>query len=148
MRKQFFKNLACVTAAVLFFFSVTGCGLLSFAAQVGLIKLQFGCLPEGTYIDTPTGPVALQGLQAGDLVTGYNGQPVRILQKHEYLEDSTHSSYLRIVLENGAEVSASGEHRIEDIPAKSLRVGDIVAGQRVRSINTFTGVSKSYDFLT
>ena len=77
-RRLFFGFLAfsCVL--------LTSCRMLGTAASVGMIKLRFGCLVEGTPIDTPTGPVAVENLNTGDLVIGYEGTPVVIQQVHQY----------------------------------------------------------------
>ena len=70
-----------------------GCGLFNAAAGLAPLaatKMQFACIPEGTRVDTPAGPRAIETLRAGDLVIGFDGETVRILQKHAYAElDST-----------------------------------------------------------
>lgn len=126
----------------------SGCSLLNLGARVAMVKFAFGCLPEGTYLDTPSGPVALQALQVGDVVLGYGGKPVRILQKHSYLENPQNAQYIRIVCADGSAVSTSGCHRICGVKAHHIQVGDVIDGKRVVAIHPFQGVALSYDILT
>ena len=62
-----------LAAAVL----LSGCNLLNLAIPLASTKLKFGCIPEGTPVDTPAGPRPIETLRAGDLVTGFSGEPVR-----------------------------------------------------------------------
>lgn len=120
------------------------CSLLN----LGLIKLRFGCLPEGTRIDTADGSVRIEDLKAGDLVTGFAGSPVRISQIHQYQEDPMTSSYLTVHFDSGSVVSASGKHRIDGVPAASLEIGDACGSQIVTRIDPRHGVARSFDLLT
>lgn len=138
--------LVCIFIAGLIF--LNGCNLIGVASSAALVKLQFGCLPSDAPIDTPTGPIQVSELQAGDLVIGYSGQPVQILQKHEYLEDAANTLYYRIFLSNGAEISTSKKHRIAGTAAENLEIGTQIAGHTILKIETFYGVHKSYDLLT
>ena len=127
---------------------MSNCGLLGTAAGVGMIKLQFGCLAEGTLIDTPGGPVPVESLSTGDRVIGYAGTPVVVRQLHQYQEDPSASQHLIVRFENGGEVSLSPRHRIGGIPAGELEPGDSVAGHIVTGGRPLTGVSRSFDLLT
>jgi hypothetical protein len=127
---------------------MTSCNLIGAAVGVGLVKLQFGCLPEGSRIDTPSGPIAIEDLKAGDHVTGFNGSPVRIAQIHQYAEDPELSRYLTIHFANGATVSASPRHRIDGIPASMLLPGDACGGTHVVRVAPLTRVARSFDLLT
>ncbi len=75
-------SLALLLVAV----GLCGCsligGLVSAAAPYAGVKLYFVCIPEHTQVDTPSGPRAIERLEAGDLVMGFSGKPVRVLQKH------------------------------------------------------------------
>ncbi len=113
-----------------------------------MAKLHFGCLPQGTKIDTPDGPVRIENLKTGDTVIGFSGSRVRIAQIHQYQEDPATSRYLTVHFANGRAVSASLKHRIDGIPAKDLKVGDTCASQVVIRIESRTGVSRSFDLLT
>ncbi len=113
-----------------------------------MIKLRFGCLPEGTRIDTADGSVRIEDLKAGDWVTGFTGSPVRISQIHQYREDELTSRYLTLRFDNGAVVSASAKHRIDGVPAANLEVGDACGSQVVTRIEPRTGVTRSFDLLT
>lgn len=148
MNLKILPTLILLLCGVAFASTFSGCNLIGLGAKVALIKLTFGCLPEGIYLDTPTGPAALQALQVGDTVIGYSGNPVCILQKHTYLEDEQQAKYLRIVWADGSEVSTSGRHRIGGVMARDIQVGDMIAGKVVAATHTFHGVGTSYDFLT
>ena len=148
MENHFFSKMLVLFSLLLSCLLLNGCNLLSMGAQVAMIKLQFGCLPEGTYLDTPDGPVVLEAIEVGDVITGYSGNPVKVLQKHAYLEDPLNTAYVQISFENGASVSASELHRIANVPAKMIRQGDVIAGQKVIAAHQFYDISKSYDLLT
>ena len=120
------------------------CGLLN----LGMVKLQFGCIPEGVRIDTEAGPISVEELKAGDTVIGYNGSQVRIDQIHQYREDPATSRYLSVSFSDGATVSVSSRHRIAGTPAGDLRVGDSCGSETVTAIGEIRGVSRSFDLLT
>ena len=120
------------------------CSLLN----LGLLKLRFGCLPEGSKIDTAAGPVKIENLKAGDRITGFLGSQVSISQIHQYREDPATSRYLTISFSNGSHVSASPRHRIDGTPAGELKIGDRCGGEVVTGIDVLPGVSRSFDLLT
>ena len=124
------------------------CRLIGTALGLGLAKLQFGCLPQGTRIDTAKGPVAIENLKTGDTITGFSGTQVHITQIHQYQEDPATSRYLTIRFANNSAVSASLRHRIDGIPAANLHVGDVCGSQTVTGIENRKGVSRSFDLLT
>jgi hypothetical protein len=124
------------------------CNLIGTALGLGLAKLQFGCLPQGTLIDTASGPVKIEALKSGDVITGFYGHPVRITQIHQYQEDPATSRYVTVHFANGSVVSASPRHRIDGTPATDLRVGDHCGSQIVARIETLRGVFRSFDLLT
>jgi hypothetical protein len=136
----------------LVFVSLTGCGLLSTAVNTAIplagAKLAFMCIPEGTPVDTPAGPRLIEALHAGDLVIGFSGEPVRILQKHEYAEDPDAARFLSIRFKSGERVDLCGMHRIDGIRAGDLFEGDQIAGRTVQSITPYQGVERSCDLLT
>src|SRR5512135_115495 len=76
-------------------------GLIGAAAPYAGIKLYFVCIPERTQVDTPSGPRPIEKLDAGEWVTGFSGKPVRILQKHSYME-KPESVFLRVTFADGA----------------------------------------------
>lgn len=129
-------------------FSLVSCALFGLAASAGIMKLQFGCLPEGTMIDTPDGPVQVEQLQTGDRVIGYEGRVVVVRQLHQYQEDAAETRHLKVVFEGGAVVQLSPQHRIGGIPAKDLKPGDRVGKSVVASVQPLGGVSRSFDLLT
>ncbi|MCF7674965.1 MAG: Hint domain-containing protein [Akkermansiaceae bacterium] len=130
---------------------MSGCStlgsLLRVAVPLAAGKLPFACLAEGTRVDTPSGPRAIERLEAGDQVIGYADTPVRILQKHCYLE-SPATLFLRIGFDDGAEVELCGMHRLAGIRARNLRLDQVVAGRKIIRIGSRSGVTRSFDLLT
>jgi len=132
---------------------MSGCSLLNSllntAIPLGLTKLYFQCLPEGTLIDTPDGQRVVESLQAGDVVVGFSGEEVKVLQKHSYLENPGSEEFLKVEFEGGAVVDLCGMHRIGGVRARDLSQGDLVAGgHRVKRISLYGSVERSYDLLT
>ncbi len=111
------------------------------------VKLAFACIPEQTRVDTPSGPRAIEDLEAGDLVVGFSGQPVRVLQKHAYLENPE-TVFLRITFTDGAAVDLCGLHRLAGVRARDLRVGQTIAGHKVAAVEARRGETRSFDLLT
>jgi hypothetical protein len=136
-RRLFIPSLLCTVL-------LPSCSLLG----LGMMKLRFGCLPEGTRIDTPSATVAIEDLKSGDQVIGFNGSEVQITQIHQYQEDPATSQYLALHFTDGTTVSASPRHRIDGIPASAYKPGDRVGAETVISIETIRGVSRSFDLLT
>jgi len=128
--------------------SATSCSLIGLAASAGLIKLQFGCLAEGEEIDTPSGPRAVEKIAAGDLVIGYDGQPVRVLRVDAYREDPSRTGHLTVGLSNGGQIHLSPRHRIMGCQAGEIATGDKLLDQIVTSVRPLGRVSRSYDLLT
>ncbi len=128
--------------------SPPSCRLIGAALGLGVAKLQFGCLPEGTRIDTVHGPMKIETLKSGDTVIGFGGKPVLINQIHQYRENPASSRYLKIHFDTGASISASPRHRIDGTPASRLKVGDMCGFATVTRIESLTGVSRSFDLLT
>jgi hypothetical protein len=124
------------------------CSLLGPALSLGMAKIQFGCLPEGTPIDTPNGPIRIESLKAGDTVIGFDGKPVQISQIHQYLEDAAKSQYLKVHFTNGSSVCTSPRHRIDGVPACQLRPGDRCGSETISHIESVHGISRSFDLLT
>ena len=146
--RTFRFTACCVLPVLLIATALPSCNLLGTALGLGLAKLQYGCLPEGTPIDTPEGPIPVEHLKAGDMVTGFDGGPVRITQVHQYAEDPATSNHLTIHFANGAIVSASPKHRIDGTPASMLKPGDACGGTTVERITRCETVSRSFDLLT
>lgn len=132
----------------------TSCGLIgatvSTAVALAPLKLLFACLPEGTRIDVPGGETrAIEELRSGDLVMGYEGEPVKIVQIHGYLEDPEETDFHAITFSNGSTVDLCGMHRIEGIRAQELKAGSTLpSGLSVVETRTYRGVERSYDILT
>lgn len=145
---QRFKLLISVISVISLGITLTSCNLIGTALGLGLAKLQFGCIPQGVLIDTPSGPVAIENLKSGDLIVGFEGKPVEITQIHQYREDPATSRYLTIHFANGAKITASPRHRIAGVAAVDLNLGDTCALQIVSRIETVHSVSRSFDLLT
>ena len=109
--------------------------------------MMFACIPEHTTVDTPEGPRPIENFQAGDLVIGFRGKPVRILQKHSYLENPQ-TVFLRIVFDDGAAVDLCGMHRIAGVRGREIRIGQRLAGHQVTRIESRSGETHSFDLLT
>ena len=121
--------------------------LIGTALPLAGAKLAFSCLAEGTLVDTPSGRREIERLEAGDVVTGYAGRPVRILQKHAYLENPA-TRFLRIGFDDGAAVELCGMHRLAGIRACDLRLSQTIAGRIITRIESRDGVTRSFDLLT
>ena len=131
--------------------ALSSCGLIAPLVRTAIplagIKMAFSCLPEGTMIDTPTGPRPVRDITAGDVVIGYQGQPVLVQQKHVYREQPE-TAFLLATFDNGATVEACGMHRVSGVRLRDLRVDQVIAERRVVSITSRIGVSRSYDLMT
>jgi hypothetical protein len=127
--------------------SVCGCTVTG-PSILGIAKLFFSCIPEGTFVDTPNGSRPIENIQAGERVIGFSGKPVRVLQKHSYLEDPTAPRFHCIEFSNGSLVDVCDMHRISGVRARDLHPGISVAGLTVRSSSLYGGVKRSYDLLT
>ncbi len=145
MRFKVILHLVPVLMAV---FLIPSCNLIGPILGLGLTKLQFGCLPEGTRIDTAKGPVKIEALKSGDTITGFGGTPVQISQIHQYREDPVTSRYLTLHFSNGSAVSASARHRIDGVPAADLKVGAKCGSLTVIRVEPLHCVSRSFDLLT
>jgi hypothetical protein len=137
-------------------FCLTGCGLLTGLINtvlgVGLkaaqVKLLYKCVPEGMAIDTPDGPRNIEQLRVGDAVMGFDGAPVKVLQKHEYLETDAARRFMRVTFDNNLEVRVCDMHRVGGRRSMDLQPGDSIEGHVVSEITRFGGVAVSYDLLT
>ena len=130
---------------------LSSCGLLGSVVRTALpfagVKMALSCLPEITLIDTPSGPRPVKHLTAGDVVTGYGGRPVRILQKHTYLENPA-TVFLQLTFSGGAKVDVCRMHRVGGVRARDIRIGQTIAGKLVEGIKSHTGEIRSCDLLT
>ena len=153
MKHKYLKQGILGTLLLAFSLSTSSCaligGVIKTAASLAPAKLALACLPEGTLIDTPNGPKAIENLVAGDLVIGFEGAPVKILQVHNYLEDSTAEHFMTVEFTNGAQVNLCDKHRIHGIRAENLKAGSsLESGEIVQSVTIYGGVERSYDILT
>lgn len=139
------------TVLVVIAFSLCSCSLLGpllgAALPLASVKIYFACIPQHTLVDTPVGPRPIEKLEAGGLVIGFSGKPVRILQKHSYMEDRR-TAFLRITFDDGAIVDLCGMHRIAGVRARELLPGQKIAGRKIISVKIRRGVTHSYDLLT
>ncbi len=128
-----------------------GCSLLGPLIGVAMpyagVKLAFSCIPEGTLVDSPTGPRSIEKLEAGNAVIGFSGKPVLILQKHSYLENPE-TVFLCVTFADDSAVDLCGMHRLAGIRARDIRLGQTIKGRKVTSLESRRGVTRSYDLLT
>jgi hypothetical protein len=136
----------CILAVALCGCSMIG-PLVSAAAPYAGVKMMFACIPEHTTVDTPTGSRPIEQLEAGDSVIGFSGKPVRILQKHSYLENPA-TVFLHITFARGASVDLCGMHRVAGIRAQRIHLGQSIAGREVTGIESHHGETHSFDLLT
>jgi len=153
MKFKYLKPSVVGAFFIAFSFSTSSCGLIvgAIGTAVSLLpaKIALSCLPEGTAIDTPSGPMAIEHIVAGDLVIGFEGTPVKVLQVHNYLEDSTAERFRTVEFTNGSKVDLCDKHRIGNIRAEDLKAGSsIESGEIVQSVTVYGGVERSYDLLT
>lgn len=161
---------ACSLALCLLASLLSGCGLLRSGVSTGVgmgmgavgtglalaqsllplagSKFTLQCLPEGTLIDTPEGPRAVETIRAHDTVTGYEGRPVRVLMVHQYAEDPAEGRFLELEFSGGAAVTVCDMHRITGIRAGELQPGDRVHGRLLERVQPIEGVTRSFDLLT
>ena len=90
----------------------------------------------------------IRDIQVGQMVVGYNGERVRVMQKHEYLEDPTQNRFLHITFDDGAEVDLCDKHKVGGVRSGDLKIGDTVGERKVIDIIKFADVHTSYDLLT
>lgn len=121
--------------------------LINAALPFAGAKLAFSCIPEHTSVDTPSGPRRVEKLEAGDSVIGFAGRPMRVLQKHSYMENPA-TVFLRITFAGGAPVDVCGMHRVAGIRAREIHVGQTIAGRKVTGIEARCGETRSFDLLT
>ena len=96
------------------------------------------CLAENTLIDTPSGGVAVQKLQTGDLVWTANAAGERVtaivLKTAKTPVPATHQ-VVHIVLEDGREIFASPKHPTADgRTMDELVLGDVLDGSSITSV--------------
>lgn len=118
------------------------------SSMVGTVvgaKISGACIPKGTCIDTLELPVAIENIKPGDVIIGYDGIPVKVMQKHEYLEDPTVERFYEIIVKDGdveRKVNCCDMHRIFGTRAKDIEVSNII------NTRVYGGVEFSYDLVT
>ena len=117
-------------------------------AAIFFAKVMSKCIPEGTKIDTPDGPVAIEDIKAGTKVKGYYKAETEVLQVHQYKEDRAPHRFYHIRFDNGGAVDCCDMHKIYNKRAKDYKVGDRIQNTKVTSITRYNGVERSYDLLT
>jgi hypothetical protein len=122
--------------------------VLSGVGSVVGAKAMFMCIPENTMIDTPVGKQSIEHLKAGDTVIGFDGELVKVLQKHEYAENPDTKRFLKIHLEDGTKIDTCDMHRINDVRAKNYNVGNYINNSKIIKVDWYNGVERSFDLLT
>tara|TARA_R110002020_G_scaffold140951_7_gene312575 strand:+ start:11146 stop:12762 length:1617 start_codon:yes stop_codon:yes gene_type:complete len=108
---------------------------------LGLLAGTPACVPKGVHIDSIDGSVPIEDIKVGDMVIGYNGKPVPVLQKCEYLEDPSKKVFYKVEFNNGAIVNVDAMHKIGGVRAKDIT-------EDVKSKEVHDGVKISYDLST
>jgi hypothetical protein len=111
--------------------------------QMGMtmVKIYFSCVPKGTKIDGVDSKINIEDIKPGDVIVGYNGNPVKVLQKHEYLEDPTAERFYEVEFSGGSKVNVCDMHKIKGVAAKDI-------AEDVLNKKVYSGVEYSYDLLT
>lgn len=120
------------------------------AGTVATVKVAFACIPEGTLIDiSEEYKVNIRDIGVGAVIMGFNGKPVTVLQKHEYLEKHEGPDrFLELTFDDESKVNVCDMHRIDGVRSGDYKVGDKVRGREIVDINRYGNVRISYDLLT
>ena len=120
------------------------------AGQIGsaaVMKSKGACIPAGTLIDCEDGKkIAVELIKPGDTVVGYNGKPVKVLQKHEYLEDPTTKRFVKTMFKHP---ETNLEHVVDTCDLH--RIMGTLAKHHVKHVvsrEVYDGVNFSYDLVT
>ncbi len=109
------------------------------------------CLPGGSRIATPSGPVDVRGLHEGDLVWSFDSSGARVAQPVRAVSSSiagTGHRTVEVALSDGRVVRASGGHPSASGQLDDLEVGSHLDGATVRSIrNVPLEGKRTYDLL-
>jgi len=132
--------------------TIDGDGSIEVQQQNSVIPSCPICLAEGTLIDTPQGPVAVEDLRVGDQVWTVNeaGERVSgsILQTGHVRVPANHQ-IVHVLLSDGRELRASPGHpTVDGRRLGNLRVGDLLDEARIQLIERPPyGGSATYDLL-
>ena len=110
-------------------------------ASTVMAKVYVSCIPRGIHIDCIDGTIAIEDINPGDIVIGYNGDPVKVLQKHEYLENPDAERFYKVTFKDNKVVNVCDMHKINGVAAKDITEG-------VVNKEVYAGVEFSYDLLT
>lgn len=104
-------------------------------SRIGRVRLTASdgtrCLPGGTRIATPRGPVPVSELGLGDAILDVHGRERRVLLRQRVSAPAA-ARAVRLVLVDGRVVTASGLHPLADgRPFATIRAGDTVDGARI-----------------
>jgi len=119
-------------------------GFTNMIGQVAAAKItSASCIAKGICVDTVDGSVAVEDINVGDIIIGYDGNPTEVLQIHAYKEDPKNTFYDVKIDYNGETrtVNVGGWHKIMGTPAPDIE-------ENVVSKTEYTGVKFSYDILT
>ena len=93
--------------------------------------------------------MAIEDIRSGDSVIGFSGKPVKVLIKHEYVENPEAERFHRFYLDSGENFSVCDMHRIEGEHSMDYNVGNsFKGGEVIEHISVYGGVTRSYDLLT
>lgn len=104
-------------------------------------KLFFHCLPGTTMIDTASGPVPIQEIEAGDELAGS-----QVIFKSQYAPAAT--PFVKLWFEDGTSVETCDRHLLDGRLALQHHPGDVVGGKVVRARQDRVSHELTYDLLT
>ena len=113
-----------------------------------MVKVAMACIPEGTEIDTPDGPVPIEEIKAGNFVIGMDGKDDEVLQVHQYKEDPEPARFATVTFDDGSIVNCCDKHRISNKRTEDYRLHDKIGSREVTGVEWYNGVNRSYDILT
>lgn len=119
-----------------------GSQLIGTGASLGMAKIMFGCIAEGTIIDCGDCKKPVEDVRAGDVVYNKDNSLSVVLWKCEF--PATGDNFIELVFANGTRIIVSPQHKLGGTCAKDIRVGekDLIS-------KTYVPLgSRSYDLLT
>ena len=153
MQRPFYESPAGIKEA-LAFMGTPGLESVGIQGQAGsdwagagatiAAKAMFACIPEGSLIDTPKGPVKVEDIRAGDMIMGKEGKPVTVRMKYEFDELPTIDRFIELTFKNNIKVTVCDKHKIDGIRAEDMEVDGFI----LESKKFVPSSSRSYDLLT
>ena len=125
--------------------------IFSGLATVATVKAMSACIPEGQTVDVDHGATFIRDVGVGDIITGSDGNPAKVLIVHQYLELPDADKlvpFLKVILADGGEVGACAKHKVDGKPLGEYKVGERIGYTTVKEILPIQNVGRSYDLVT